>query len=189
MGMHDKKQQDLGRTPRTRFAFAAGVLIAVVIGVIAYLALGTRQYQASEDISRSTESQAPSSAVSPGGSGSNPVAGWLSTATPPYDETQSAMESLSNSIAEQNISAVKDDCQRVYDASRRLEATLPSPDAGLTSEVVAAIDAINSGFSQCEALTPSNADEDDGETLRSVFRQARTHLDQARNIAQGLLSG
>ncbi|MDT5050374.1 MAG: hypothetical protein QOG75_6278 [Mycobacterium sp.] len=115
--------------------------------------------------------------------------GWLSKATPPFQDIQRAGQSLSKALAANDIAGVKTACRQLNGAGQRLGATLPSPDPALTSEVQAAVDEITTGSNSCLSLDLGSAVQADIDRFSSHLKQAKAHLDRAQQIAQGTPAG
>jgi hypothetical protein len=118
------------------------------------------------------------------GSGAGAGSGWASKAGPPLHDIQTAMQTMTTAVKAQDFDSLKAACGQLGDAGRRLGATLPSRDPGLTSEIQAAVDDIATASSSCTTLGPGSG-QGDLSVVTSPLNDATAHLSKAEQIAGG----
>jgi hypothetical protein len=114
-----------------------------------------------------------------GADGASAVA-WFNKAKGPFTAVQQAIQTAGNALQAQDMDGVRSACQEVLTNSQRLGRTLPSPDAGITTEVQGAVDELTTAANLClGADMTSNA-----ETIMSHVQNANAHFSAAQQIIE-----
>jgi hypothetical protein len=133
MGAHDGDHQSRGAWHHKKWVAVAAVLIGpaavIIVGVVV-----VREHLAA--VSRAAELHSQ-------------MEDWTSRSMDPYTDLQNAMQSVSNVLAAHGVQGAQSACEELHGAAQRLGATLPSPDAAVTSEVQAGVDEISTASNSC----------------------------------------
>jgi hypothetical protein len=115
---------------------------------------------------------------------SSPVLAWAAEASDSGQDIQSAVQSVQGAIGAGDVAGAKAACQQMSDANQRLNATLPTPVAALTSEVRGAVDEIGAASSVCLNAGP-NAGQAEIDSFTSHVNAAMAHFTRAQEIGAG----
>jgi hypothetical protein len=105
---------------------------------------------------------------------------WFNKAKGPFNAIQDGLQSASKAMQAQNMDGVHSACQQVLNNSQMLGNTLPSPDAGLTTEVRGAVDELTAAANLC--LAPNATSNTDA--IMSHVQNANSHFSAAQQIIQ-----
>ena len=105
---------------------------------------------------------------------------WFNKAKGPFTAIQDGLQSASKAMQAQNMDGVHTACQQVLNNSQMLGNTLPSPDAGLTTEVRGAVDELTAAATMC--LSPNATSNTDA--IMSHVQNANAHFSAAQQIIE-----
>lgn len=115
---------------------------------------------------------------------SSPVLAWAAKASDASQDIQSAVQRVQGAIGAGDVAGAKAACQQMSDANQRLNATLPTPVAALTSEVRGVVDEIGAASSVCLNAGP-NAGQAEIDSFTSHVNAATVHFTRAQEIGAG----
>jgi hypothetical protein len=180
----------LSRGTATTWAAGTALLAACVAIVIGTAAVGATQLANSPIATAQTATPGPVPAPPPmrvtaqaaAPSQAKSPANWVSRAGPPFTDIHVAAKALVATMSAQDVGGMTTSCQQLHNAGQRLGATLPSPNAAVTSEVQGAVDNISAATNSCDALGSGGVDLNQ---VNSYVGQAMGQMDKALQILQG----